>query len=76
MVDLRLPIGSSSRDQLEIDNWQLAMDLVGEDRIESRLVGIPRSRMLALHHTPKENFELRSSDLKFDEVIVKARVKN
>jgi len=32
--------------------------------------------MLALHHTPKENLELRISDLEFDEVIVEARVKN
>src|SRR5438105_10344816 len=36
-----------------IGNWKLAMHLVGVDRIELS-PRVPRTRMLALHHTPKE----------------------
>ena len=56
IVDLRLPIGAVSRNQSEIGNWKLAMHLVGEDRIELS-PRVPRTRMLALHHIPKEKSE-------------------
>ena len=75
IVDLRLPIWFDCESQSAIGNWKLAMDMVGEDRVELS-PRVPRTRMLALHHTPKENLKLRIADLKFDEVIVKARVKN
>ena len=45
---------SALKDQSEIGNWNLAMNVVvGEDRVELS-PRVPRTRMLALHHTPIE----------------------
>src|SRR6266496_1646272 len=39
--------------------------MVGENRVELS-PRVSRTRMLALHHTPGRNFELRTSDCEFE----------